>query len=87
LDQHDLRPRFQSGIVRGHSKEIAIVRLLTDALRGNDGGLCRDLTECFDISHADFDTVEHKILLSCFQADFNVEGTVRSWFLALHFEP
>ena len=74
LAEHSLLPRCQSAYRRHHSTEMAMLRVLSDALSDADS---RQLTllALLDMSTA-FDCVDHVLLLQRLQRSFSLTGIV-----------
>jgi len=78
IDSNNLMPVTQSAYRQYHSTETTVTKLYNDMLLAADSGqliaLClRDLT-------AAFNTVDHDLLLLCFERQFGLQGVVVQWF-------
>ena len=69
---------MQSAYKSLHSCETALLRVNNDILQALDNRSSVALL-LLDLSVA-FDTIDHKILLSCLQSKFGICGNVLSWF-------
>ena len=78
LAEHNLLDRFQSAYRPGHSTETAVLCALNDVLCSTDGG-DSVLLVLLDLS-AEFDTIDHSILLQRLHNEFGVIGSVNRWF-------
>ena len=80
LEQHGLLPSLQSAYRKHHSKETAVLKVVSYVLLAADRG---DVTlrGLFDLSAA-FDTVDHDILINRVHTSFGISGKVLSWILS-----
>lgn len=78
LDNHGICEKFQSGFKSRHSTETALLRVFNDLLLTVDSGSSAILV-LLDLTAA-FDTVDHKILLSCLEQCIGIRGTALRWF-------
>lgn len=69
---------FQSGFIKFHSTETALVNVLNDILLATDSGDSVALV-LLDLSAA-FDTVDHNVLLSHLEHIVGIRGSVLHWF-------
>ena len=68
---------YQSAYRKGYSTETALVSTLDSIFSSIDNGkACLSL--CVDLS-ADFDTIDHQLLLSRLTKSFGVSGTALNW--------
>jgi len=77
LESNGLIPSLQSAYRRGHSTEIAVLKIISDILLATDRGEVT-LLGLLDLSAA-FDTVDHEILLARLSTAFGIRSTVLSW--------
>jgi len=78
LNRSGLLPRLQSAYQPHHSTETAILKVLSDVLLAIDAGDLSALV-LLDLS-ADFDTVDHNILLHRLEHTFQFGGVILEWF-------
>ena len=77
LEEHSLLPRHQSGFRACHSKETALLKILSDILSAADHGVVI-LLELLDMSAA-FDTVDHDILIHRIEESSGLSGFFLNW--------
>uniref|UniRef100_A0A8C6PYD4 Reverse transcriptase domain-containing protein n=1 Tax=Nothobranchius furzeri TaxID=105023 RepID=A0A8C6PYD4_NOTFU len=68
---------FQSGFLKQHSTETALVRVHNDLLMAADAGKCSVMV-LLDLSAA-FDTVDHNVLLNRLKALAGISGSALDW--------
>lgn len=82
LEQHQIISKFQSGFRANHSTETSLQHVTNSWLANMDAGLINGVL-FLDFQNA-FDTVNHKILLSCKLGCYGIRGLALSWFQSYH---
>ena len=77
ISSNDLHSQYQSGYRKHHSCETAVLKLTDDILKSFRGKKMCCLV-LLDMSAA-FDTVDHDLLLSTLQNNYNIDGSVLKW--------
>ena len=77
LAANNLFPKYQSGFRKYHSTETAILRVLSDIYSAIDQDQV-SLLALLDVS-AEFDTVDHGILLERLSTSYGLTGTAFAW--------
>ena len=77
LTENNLLEPLQSAYRANHSTETALTRVVSDLLRGIDGGQVAVLA-LLDLSAA-FDTIDHQVLLGRLEHNFGFTGVALAW--------
>uniref|UniRef100_A0A8C1CZ15 Reverse transcriptase domain-containing protein n=1 Tax=Cyprinus carpio carpio TaxID=630221 RepID=A0A8C1CZ15_CYPCA len=78
LEKNGICEDFQSGFRPYHSTETALLRVTNDLLLSSDRG-CISLFVLLDLS-AEFDTIDHTILLHRLEYFVGINGSALAWF-------
>ena len=77
MENNRLLPDYQSAYRKHYSCETALIKLHNDIILNMDQQLVSSLC-VMDLS-ADFDTVDHDVLLDIMETDFGIMGAALHW--------